>query len=294
MKRTNRFLTAAALLILAAVTAYTASYIWRSAHAVRTAVIAAATVQRVGHAKGILVRDEMVIDGGDDVTVIVAEDGERVAAGSTLAFSGARITAACSGIFLSQLDGYEHLSGTVLHGLTPSRLALLQSSRCDTDPASPGKLIRSPRWYFAAALPTEDAALLEVGAAAPLTFADTFSVMMTVEQISEAEDGVCAIVCSASDLTPPLLLLRCETASLLLGEYRGFFVPEASVFETEDGQTCLYAAVGGIAEQIPVEILYPDPETGSLLVAPAEHNTLYDGSTVVIQPDRAYDGMVLS
>lgn len=73
MKRTNRFLTAAALLILAAVAAYTVAYIWHSTHTVHTATAVAATVKRVGHAKGILVRDEMVIDGGDDVTVIVAE-----------------------------------------------------------------------------------------------------------------------------------------------------------------------------------------------------------------------------
>ena len=139
------------------------------------------------------------------------------------------------------------------------------------------------------AMIAEDELLVRIGIASCVPWNE-----LELMLVSEAEDGVCAIVCSASDLTPPLLLLRCETASLLLGEYRGFFVPEASVFETEDGQTCLYAAVGGIAEQIPVEILYSDPETGSLLVAPAEHNTLYDGSTVVIQPDRAYDGMVLS
>lgn len=294
MKRTNRFLTAAALLILAAVAAYTASYIWRSTHAVRTAAIAAVTVQREGCAEGILVRDEMVIEGGDDLTVIVAEDGERIAAGSTLAFSGARITAACSGIFLSQLDGYEHLTAAVLEHLTPSRLALLKDSRCDIDESSPGKLIRSPLWHFAAVLPAEDAAQLTVGNFVTLTFSDELSVVMTVDQVSAAEDGVCAVVCSASELTLPLLQLRCEAVTVLLGEYHGFSVPQDAVFEAADGQACLYAVVGGIAELVPVEILYAESETGTLLVSPLKHNTLYDGSSVLTQPDRAYDGMVLS
>lgn len=294
MKRTNRFLTAAALLILAALTAYTASYIWRSAHAVRTAVIAAVTVRREGRAEGILVRDEMVIAGGDDVTVIVAEDGERIAAGSTLAFSGARITATCSGIFLSQLDGYEHLSAAVLQDLTPDRLQRLLDSRSSIDPSSPGKLIRSPLWYFAAALPEKDAAHLRAGDFLTLTFQDGHSVIMTVEQLSDAADGVCAMVCSASELTLPLLQRRCETVTLLLGEYRGFSVPASAVFTDADGQACLYAAVGGIAELVAVDILYTEPEGGMLLVSPLKHNTLYNGSSVLTQPDRAYDGMALS
>ena len=294
MKRTNRFLTAAALLILAALMAYTASYIWRKAHAVRTAEIAAVTVRREGCAEGILVRDEMVIAGGDDVTVIVAEDGERIAAGSTLAFSGARITATCSGIFLSQLDGYEHLSADVLQDLTPDRLQRLLESRSSIDPASPGKLIRSPLWYFAATLPEADAAQIRIGDFLTLTFPDGHSIVMTVEQCSAADDGVCAMVCSATELTLPLLQRRCETVTLLLGEYHGFSVPASAVFTHTDGQACVYTAVGGFAELVAVEILYADPEEGTLLVSPRQSNTLYNGSSVLTQPDRAYDGMALS
>ena len=294
MKRTNRFLTAAALLILAAVAAYTVAYIWRSAHIVRTATAVADTVQRVGHAEGILVRDEMVIDGGDDVTVIVAEDGERVAAGSTLAFSGTRITAACSGIFLSQLDGYEHLTPSTLKQLTPSRLELLKGSHSSVDENSPGKLVCSSRWYYAAVLPKADAALLSEGDTLTLDFSDTLSIAATVDQVSQAEDGSCALVFSSTEQPLPVLQLRCTTADILLAEYEGFSVPQEAVLIDAQGQAGLYAVVGGIAEFVEVEILDTETKEDTLFVAPLNPDTLYDGSTVLTQCDDVYDGMVLS
>lgn len=294
MKRTNRFLTAAALLILAAVAAYTVAYIWHSAHTVRTVAAVAETVQQVGHAKGILVRDEMVIDGGDDVTVIVAEDGERVAAGSTLAFCGTRITAACSGIFLSQLDGYEHLTPPILEQLTPSRLDLLEDSCRPIDENSPGKLICSSRWYYAAVLPKTDAALLSVDASVTLNFSEALSVEATVEQISEAEDGACALVFSAAEQTLPFLQLRLAEAELLLAEYDGFLVPSTAVFTDAHGQAGLYTVVGGIAELVEVEILDMETEPELCFVSPLEDGILYDGSPVVSQCGDVSDGMVLS
>lgn len=294
MKRTNRFLTAAALLILAAVAAYTVAYIWHSTHTVHTATAVAATVKRVGHAKGILVRDEMVIDGGDDVTVIVAEDGERVAAGSTLAFCGTRITAACSGIFLSQLDGYEHLTPSVVKQLTPSRLELLENSRCAVDETSPGKLICSSRWYYAATLPKADAALLSTGDTLTLVFSDDLSIAATVDEISEAEGDACALVFSSTEQPLPVLQRRCAAADILLAAHEGFSVPMEAVFTNVQGQHGLYTVVGGIAEFVEVEILDTQTEENLLFVAPLNPGTLYDGSIIITQWADVYDGMVLS
>lgn len=294
MKHTNRFLTATTLLILTAVAVYTVAYIWCSIHTIRTATAIAETVQRMGHTEGILVRDELVIDGGDGVTVIVAEDGERVAAGSTLAFSGTRITATCSGIFLSQLDGYEHLSATALEQFTPFRLALLTNSRNTIDETSPGKLIPTSLWYYAGVLPETDATLLSVGDSITMVFSDTLSVVVSVDQISSADNGVCAIVCSSEEQILPLLQLRCVQASILLDEYDGFTVPQAAVFVDTNGQTCLYTVVGGIADCVQVQILYTDSEAETVLVSPLESGKLYHGSPVLLQHDKIYDGMVLS
>ena len=178
--------------------------------------------------------------------------------------------------------------------LTPSRLDLLENSRCPIDENSPGKLICSSRWYYAAVMSNTDAALLSVGDVVTLDFSESLSVEATVEQRSEAEDDTCALVFSAAEQTLPFLQLRLTEATLLLAEFDGFLVPETAVFKNAHGQATLYTVIGGIVELVEVEILNTETKEGTCFVSPLEDGILYDGSPIVIQHDDVFDGMVLS
>ena len=118
----------------------------------------------------VLKRDYSRGDGTD----AAAELAELQAQRKTLAAQGANsvrtLTAPKSGIYSAVVDGYETvLAPESLDTLTPSALSALTADSAVS--SNVGKLITSDRWYYAAALPDDDAAGVEEGQSVTLRFA---------------------------------------------------------------------------------------------------------------------------
>jgi len=107
-----------------------------------------------------------------------------------------QLTSERSGIFSTLVDGYESLTEADLENLTPSKLQALMDAQSSAPDGAYGKLITSYRWYFAAAMASEDAAKLNVGRSATLNFGRYYGADITgkVVSISAPEDDSVAVV----------------------------------------------------------------------------------------------------
>ena len=215
-----------------------------------------------------------------------------------------------SGIFSGVTDGYESLlSSALLESVTPSQLLELQRSRPQPGADAVGKLITSAAWYFAAVLPEEDAADLREGRAYTLVFSHDWSgeADMTLERISDPEDGRVAVVFSCREHLSETTLLRAQTVDVVTETLTGLRIPRQAlrvrtetVTDSETGETSeasvtgVYAAVGSQAEFKPVNVLWQDDAT--YLVEPADPNDshrLSAGDEVLISTAGLYDGKVI-
>jgi hypothetical protein len=78
---------------------------------------------------------------------------------------------------------------------------------------------------------------------------------MTVETISRADEGRCAVVFSCDRFLTDVLNLRRQEAELVFSEYAGLRVPKKSVHVDEDGNTFVYVRTALRAEKKPVDIV---------------------------------------
>ncbi len=225
-----------------------------------------------------------------------------------------RVRAPQAGTFSSLVDGCESV-------LTPESVLQLDPaslSRLMEAPPSPGgdelgKLILGSRWYFAAALPEEDAQRLTVGKTALLRFTGDFTqdVDMLVEQIGQAQDGKRVAVFSSERYLSRTTLLRRQTAELIFQDFTGLRVPKEAlrlleVPPEEDASASdssapskpvkklgVYAVVNGRVEFKGAEIVV---EGGDYyVVRPTENGrkTLRAGDVVVTRGTGLFEGQLL-
>lgn len=213
-----------------------------------------------------------------------------------------------SGLFTANVDGYESvLTPERVFSLTPARLDSLEGERTRRD-NEPGKLVTSNKWYFVTALDEGDALRLREGENVPVDFTGEFNreVEMLVEQISEAEQGRCAVVLSSERYLSETLLLRVQSAELVFSQSSGLRVPKTSlrmvpktVTNEQTGEEEIenilgvYAVVGGQAEFKTVEIM--GEGTDYYVVQPASSGTraLRAGDEIVVRATELYDGKLL-
>ena len=162
----------------------------------------------------VLKRDYSRGDGTD----AAAELAELQAQRKTLAAQGANsvrtLTAPKSGIYSAVVDGYETvLTPESLDTLTPSALSALTADSAVS--SNVGKLITSDRWYYAAALPDDDAADLEEGQSVTLRFSKGAADDLPAEvwRVGESENGRTLVILSGREYLSELTLLTTESPS---------------------------------------------------------------------------------
>lgn len=213
-----------------------------------------------------------------------------------------------SGTFSAQVDGYETvLTPTSIFSMTPGAVDALESRRIDPGNA-PGKLVVSDRWYYLTVLSQSDAGRLREGRSVVVSFSGDFSrdVEMTVEQVSEAEEGRCAVVLSTDRFLSQTLLLRQQSAELLFEQYTGLRVPKTSlrmisetVTDKQTGQETrhdtlgVYAVVGGQAEFKAVEIVGEGSDYYVVTAASTGSRALKAGDEIIVRATDLYDGKLL-
>ncbi|MBQ9412996.1 MAG: hypothetical protein IJU29_07880 [Oscillospiraceae bacterium] len=206
------------------------------------------------------------------------------------------LRAPVSGVFSREVDGYEHLVPSLLEDLTPSGLRSLTDSRLSPDPSAYGKLAEDYRWYLAAAVSADDAALLEPECAVTLSFGRYLSrsVSAKVVSVSEPEGGTAAVVFLADTCLSETLPLRTVSVQVRLGTSSGVRVPSQAVrTDEETGERYVWAVTARVLERKTVEPLY----TGSdytIVRRDTGPDALRAGNTVVVSGEDLYVGKVMS
>ena len=236
-------------------------------------------------------------------------DSQISSLSSQAAQSTQSITASQSGIFSGYVDGYESLlTPEVLETVTPAQLDDLAGQASEEDQTAVGKLITDSTWYFACALPQEDAERLVEGRSVTVRFSRDWSgeVDMTVERVGEPEDGRCAVVLSTDRYLSETTLLRRQTVELVFRSVTGVRVPKQAlrvagqtVTDEETGEestvqvTGVYTLVGEQVEFKPVTVLEQGDTFVLVEAAGSGRAALQPGDVVVVAAEDLYDGKVI-
>lgn len=250
--------------------------------------------------------------------LIQAKTTELLRLRAALGTTSTTLYAPQAGTFSSLVDGFEEvLNPSILDWVTPSQLTTLQNRQTAADAADMGKLITSATWYFAASVPEEDAEELREGKDYSILFSRDWSgeAEMTLERVSESEQGLVVLVFSCRSHLSDITLLRRQTVEVVTSTLTGIRVPRQAlraITETvtngttgkEEELTTLgvYVVVGAKAEFKPVSVLWEDedaylvepltdPNTSSNDRADAER--LQPGDEIILSTAGIYDGKVV-
>ena len=202
------------------------------------------------------------------------------------------ITAGSSGIFSSAVDGFEHVTPDLLEDITPEKLVSLFSSPQST--SAFGKLVYGTKWYFAAAISETDAARLEEGGRALLSFTKNYSnqVSMTVESIGSGSGGKCVVVFSSDVDLSDVCSVREMSADIIFSSCSGILTPDSAIYEDTDGTKYVYLLVGLQAKRVNVEVVCRYNEYYCLVKA-AGSEILNEGAEIITKAKNLFDGKVV-
>lgn len=225
-----------------------------------------------------------------------------------------RVTAPEAGLYSAEVDGFETvLTPEGLEDLTPSALSALTADPAVT--SRTGKLVLGDAWYYAAALPAEDAMALwdrqeelkGEGDTLLLRFSKGVDrdLPVTLESIGPRENGRVAAVFRGTSYLQELTLLRQQRAQVITGSIEGIRVPRECLraertYLDEEGKTAaeertgIYCLVGREARFKPVEVIY-SAESFVLVRSASDQETrrLRPGEQVVVSARGLFDGKVL-
>lgn len=205
------------------------------------------------------------------------------------------ITASRSGVYSAVVDGYESvLTAETVGTLTPSSLTGLQPAAVSSDV---GRLIFGDAWYYVASLSAADGKRLTEGASETLRFAKGVDrdLAVTIQSISEEENGRVAVVFRGTTYLPELTLLRQQTADVILSTVTGIRVPQQAVRVDENGVTGIYCVVGAAARFKPVAVLWSSSDGYVVVRSQGEkERVLRPGDKVILSAAGLEDGTVVS
>jgi len=207
------------------------------------------------------------------------------------------ITAEVSGTFSHTVDGFEHISPDMVHGIFPSELGSLFETPLQVYGA--GKLITEFKWYYAAVMDFESAALLSAGQTKNVQFYGAYNIeiAMLVENVGRREDGFCVVLFSSDRGVHDIAPLRSLRADVVLDVISGIRVPKEAIHLDDDGKTFIYLQTSGYAERVDVEILNPPGELGdSYLVRDGAEtgSPLRVDSIIIVKANNLYPGKVVT
>lgn len=208
------------------------------------------------------------------------------------------IEAADSGIFSSDLDGYEALlTPAKLEGLSPDELAAFSELTPAADNSCLGKLITGTVWYYAVTLPGEYANQFTTGADVDIYFnslSDT--VEMEVYSVGEVQKDEVVIVFRSAQDEDRSAELRQESCRILFHSSEGIHIPKEALRVDDDGNAGVFIVSGYVAKFRPVEILTEDEDSYLVKANPAneeDKRILRSGDEVILTSAELYDGKVV-
>jgi len=258
-------------------------------------------------------RDYTYSGGGTDegIAALIQQKQEQLSSlQASMSQVATTVTAPVSGVFSGAVDGYEDiLNPASALDLTPDSLTALMRQVPQPPADAVGRLITSSTWYLAAVLDAEEARGLTTDKSYPVTFSHDWygTVDMTLEHVSDKQDGKAVYLFSARTSLSETALLRLQTVDIATRQITGIRVPRQSlrvftedVTDKETGQTStlnhtgVFTIVGSQAELQEVNVLYTADDF--YLVEPAEPaaaRRLRAGDAVILNSAGIYDGKVV-
>lgn len=204
--------------------------------------------------------------------LIAAKTAELSSLRASLGAVSTTVQASRSGIFSGLVDGFETLiAPDMLSTITPTQLRDIQRQSPAVGAGAIGKLITDSTWYFTTTVPEEAAADLRRDLTYTLVFSHDYSgqIAMTLDRISDPEEGRVVLVFSCRTTLSETTLLRQQTVDIVTEQITGIRVPRSAlrvltqtVTDGETDQTKevqvpgVYAAVSAQSEFKPVNVLY--------------------------------------
>ncbi len=205
------------------------------------------------------------------------------------------VTAPVSGWFSGVSDGLEDaLTPEFLETATVAALEKFQGVN-RREPDAIGKLVTAQKWYFAAVVPSQNVAELELGDRIEVNFAYDFygSLRMKVERISPSEDGRCILVLSSESYVQYAVTSRTQTADLVFADRSGLRVPKTAIYATEDGQSGVYVLEGAEAKWKPIHILFDNGDSFIVELDKSSTKNLWPEDEIILTTGEIFNGKVM-
>ena len=205
------------------------------------------------------------------------------------------ITAPASGYFSGVADGYEEeLTPEFLETANVDTLnRYLGLSRRETEAF--GKLVNSQKWYFAAIVPSQNVAELEIGDKVQVSFAYDFfqSLEMEVSRISTPDEGRCILVLSSEAYIQEAVSSRNQTADLVFADRTGLRVPKTAIYVSDEGKSGVYVLEGAEAKWKNIEILYDNGDSFIVTLDKTSTKNLWPEDEIILTTGEIYNGKVM-
>ncbi|MBO4419441.1 MAG: hypothetical protein J5789_06440 [Oscillospiraceae bacterium] len=205
------------------------------------------------------------------------------------------VTAPVSGFFSGVADGYEYeLTPAFLETATVSALKKYEGlTRRET--GALGKLVTSPKWYFAALVPSQNLKTLEPGDRIDVNFAYDFygTVRMKVERISPSEADICILVLSSESYIQEAVSARTETADLIFEDRSGLRVPKTAIYVDEEGRSGVYVLEGAEAAWKPINIIYDNGDSFIVELDKSSTKNLWPDDEIILTTEEIFNGKVM-
>ena len=251
--------------------------------------------------KTTVLRREYAYRGSADLGARIESLEARLRSASGEGGAARTVAAPFAGTYSAVADGYETvLTPAALETMAPAAFERVTPNAVST---TVGKLIRGDKWYYAAVVSAEEAAMIQEGRSYRLAISGVDEPLpVAAYSVGRAENGKCLLVFSSDEYLSYVTMLRRQSAELILESYTGLRVPKNALRIGEDGQTGVYCRIGRNAYFKPVEIVYQGEDY--CLVAPGEIQaaresdlvlfTIRAGDEALITASELYNGKVVS
>lgn len=135
---------------------------------------------------------------------------------------------------------------------------------------------------------------LEIGKTAEIEFTKNYTntLHMTVDSISNPEDGKCTVIFSCDSALTDICNVRELSGEVIFSSQTGILAPKDSVYTDNDGLLYIYLLMGLQAQRVDIEIVceYNDYY---YLISPAQGEILNEGAEIIIRGKNLFDGKVV-
>ena len=205
-----------------------------------------------------------------------------------------KITTPDAGYFSSVADGYELvMTPSFLETASVTQFRNLRTPLNVTNAV--GKVVTSPKWYYATLVDPEKIAGLEAGDRVDVSFTSAFNqtLSMKVERISPSEEGVCLLVLSSERDIQEAVSARSLTADLYIRSYSGLLVPKDAIYVNEEGKAGVYVLEGAKAAWKSVEIIYDNGEDYLVAEDKSSIDNLWPEDGIILTKEELFEGKVM-